>query len=265
MTHPRFVRKTAGGFKLTCAYSSRLTAVALVTLFWFPLPARALCSVVPRVCTEFFRSAAVLTGTVVSERDWSSDTDFIERTYYKLKVEGVYRGETHEFIEVYTENNSGRLKLEVGKGYLLFASAGVGGLLIGCGGNSAELKDASETMREIKRLLAGMQSAHGGDIGGLVRFSDAEPDKGVAGVEIVVKGNGHTYVARTNSDGRFHVHVPAGQYVAHVNSAKWTARTDDYSNDRAESIKVENGGCADVTFLASPNRPSTIGLSGGER
>jgi len=89
---------------------------------------------VPRVCTEFFSSAAVFSGVVVSERDcYPPDSDLDERTYYKLKVETVYRGRLQEFIEVYTEINSARATLEVGHEYLLFASLSAGQLQFWCG------------------------------------------------------------------------------------------------------------------------------------
>jgi len=137
---------TLAGYPVLGRTAVVVCAVALVISFWGPLPTPAICSVVPRVCTEFFSSTAAFSGVVVSERDWSSpsEPDSIERTYYKLKVENFYRGPSEEFIEVYTENDSGRLTLDVGHEYLLFARASAGKLQIWCGGTSAELKDAPE-------------------------------------------------------------------------------------------------------------------------
>jgi hypothetical protein len=261
----RFAHQIAGGSAHVQAFWVRLCAIAGVALFWFPLPARTICSVVPRVCTEFFRSTAVFSGAVVSERDWypPPDSDVEDaRTYYKLKVETVYRGTSQEFIEVYFEDNSGRMGLEVGHEYLLFALMRAGQLLIGCGGNSAELKDASGMIREIRRLMAGMQSAHGGDIGGLVRFSYSEPNKGIPGLRIIVEGNGHTYVTRTNGEGRFHLHVPEGQHVARVDSEKWRADRDDNAYEDPDGFRVEKGGCADLILFASPKQPSAAQGSG---
>jgi hypothetical protein len=253
MKGPRFAHQIASRLAHDRALWVRLCAVAVVALFWFPSPARAFCYERPRVCAEFFGSDEVFSGVVVSERDWyPPDSDLDGRTYYKLKVETVYRGTSQEFIEVYSENNSGRLTLEVGHEYLLFARANAGQLQIWCGGNSGELKDSSGTVSEISRVQAGMKSALGGNIGGLVQLSDNEPHEGIAGLRIVINGNGHAYVTRTNSEGRFHVHVPAGQYVARVESAKWSVRTDDYAYEDAEGFRVEKGGCADLVLLASP-------------
>jgi hypothetical protein len=77
----------------------------------------------------------------------------------------------------------------------------------------------------------------------------------MAGLKVVIEGGGHNYVTHTDGGGRFHVHVPAGDYAAHVESAKRKTRTDYYGFDEADKLRVANGGCADVVLEAEPTDP----------
>lgn len=238
------------GISLSRRISVRFPVVAIIALVCLPVPAFGICSVTPRVCTEFFRSNAVFTGKVISERDWwPGEKDLDPRTYYTLQVEEVFRGPQRQ-MEVYTERNSGGMGLGMGHEYLLFAHYGAGGLQIGCGGNSAELKDAARTIEELKRLQHKIKTAHGGDIYGWARDSDSDSVGGVPNLQITISGSRRTYTVLTDRKGRFQVHVPAGRYVAKIRSPGWKSDEDAYTYDIPQGFEVANGGCADVTFLA---------------
>jgi hypothetical protein len=189
MKIPRFAQEMAVRLAHARARSVHLSVATLAVLFCFPLTVRAICPKVPHVCTEFFASDSVFSGVVVSERYWSKPhTD--GGTCYKLRVKKVYRGQPHEFIEVFTENNSGRLPLEVGHRYLLFASVVEGQLEIGCGGNSGELKGAKGTISKIRKLQERLHSAHGGDIWGVVQLDYSQASKRCRPCELLLRAAG---------------------------------------------------------------------------
>ncbi|MDA2927518.1 hypothetical protein MYX78_09870, partial [Acidobacteria bacterium AH-259-G07] len=85
--------------------------------------AHAICpKPTPKVCSSFFESDAVCTGTVNSQEAVHDQDDFIEGWLYRLRVTQVFRGVLGQTAVVYTPNDSSRLLLEeVGREYVLFA------------------------------------------------------------------------------------------------------------------------------------------------
>lgn len=77
----------------------------------------------PSVAEEFARSAYVVIGASVAQRDVADPNEkeyFIAGTFYRIKSTVVYKGAPPPNWEIYSGNNSGRFPLERGKPYLLF-------------------------------------------------------------------------------------------------------------------------------------------------
>jgi hypothetical protein len=216
-------------------------------------PAGAVCPQPhPMVCAEFFKSDAVFVGTVVTEKQVESQGDVFDGWLYQLQVKQSFRGVAGDTVQVFTENSSGRLTLKVGETYLLFASAVNSRLTIDNCGSSTELSRAREAIHEIEQVLIDMKSASGGNIHGRVVLSPLGTGKGIAGVRMTIRGAAGTYSAVTDKDGWIHLKVPAGRYIVRPVSSKWVVEVFDLSYDDPQRIRIENGGCAELQFLAKP-------------
>lgn len=214
--------------------------------FLLPGPALAFCLVPnpPRVCTEFFKASAVFIGTVTSVVEKKGEDDFIDGWVYKLNVKKNYRGLNKSSVEVFTANDSGRFPLEKDRTYLLFPVEHGGALEIyGCG-NSAELPKASAAIGQIEDVLRNQSQGSGGDIGGQI-------DR-LAGINVVAKGKEASYQTSTDSQGSFHLHVPAGHYSVEAKSPDWAVSPVDISYERPDNVEIHNGGCADLASHAVP-------------
>ena len=131
----------------------------------------------------------------------------------------------------------------------MFAYKEEGILKIDDCGNSAELSEAGETIRQVESLLANMKSASGGDIGGRVV---GEHDAGASGITVTASGDGRKYTGVTDQEGRFHIHVPPGKYAVWLETSKWVVTPYDLSYDKEDHVLIERGSCADLQFIASP-------------
>jgi hypothetical protein len=202
------------------------------------------------VCTEFFRSEVVLTGTVVSVREWPTAGANREGWFYRVRVTRSYRGAARRFVEVFTGDDSARLPLVNGHSYLLFARKYEGRLTIDNCGNSVELSEAVESIHQIETVLENMKSASGGDIGGriLVGPGDARP----AGIKVTAKRGNKKYTDITDETGSFRIHVPPGRYTVWPETSEWTVTPHDLSYDNEDHVVVARGGCAELQFMATP-------------
>jgi len=205
----------------------------------------------PRVCAEFFRSDAVFVGTVVSVRNLPEKGEFTGGWVYQLMVKKMYRGFVQETIEVLTQNDSGRLPLDKGHTYLLFATKREGQFWIGGCGNSAKVTKGDDAIQEIEQVLKNSKSASGGNIRGRIVQSPLGTGKGIEGVPISVRGEAKTYSATTDKDGWFYVKVPAGKYSVTTDSLDWYVASYDLSYDVPSQFSVPNGGCVELQFLAN--------------
>lgn len=88
---------------------------------------------------EFRKAAAVVIGTVLSERNIDDSSGLRIRTQYKLKVESRMKGSSGDTLDVFSTNDSGRVPLAKGKRYLLFLYLQDGRLTLDACGNSAKL------------------------------------------------------------------------------------------------------------------------------
>jgi hypothetical protein len=205
----------------------------------------------PTVRCEFLNSDVVFVGTVTLEHPQSQQGDLIDGWTYRLTVLELFRGPHTRTIEVYTENASARFPLQVGKRYLLFATKSNGRLEITSCGKSALLIKAANAIEELRRI----RPPAGAEIEGRISFSEI-PDSGthVAGVHIIIRGNGPSLEAISDRNGRFHLHVPPGIYSADVEQIPgWTITPYDLSYDDPEHFDARKGHCFGLQFLAHPN------------
>jgi hypothetical protein len=199
----------------------------------------------PKVCSAFFKSDAVFIGTVVSEHAVpdKDDPGFVEGWLYRVRVDRRFRGTTGQTAVVHTGNDSGRLLLEVGHQYLLFATFQNGHLQIGddCG----PLSDSSR-MRGNVREIESLHGATAAIVEGEVRKETAS-GVGVRGVNVTVSGMGRTYRLTSDRQGLFRGLVPPGRYRIDVDSG---AVLSDLSWIDPTDIEVVKGQCAQAQFIA---------------
>lgn len=232
--------------------------VAAIAIMLSPLlyPAVALCFCLqpnpPRVCTEFFAADAVFTGNVSSVRYLPQGLPGHDPGWlYRLKVLNMYRGPSKSSIQVYTENNSARFRLDKDQTYLLFAYKGDNVLEIyGCG-NSSKLRQAGATLNQVREVLQRQRSRAGGSISGRI-----EPETGesatMAGIRVQAQSGNRVYQTLTRTNGSFDLHVQPGKYTLRAETQTWKVRPYDLSFSRPDDILISGGGCADVIFHATP-------------
>jgi hypothetical protein len=98
------------------------TLAVLITVVVEPGVAQAWCpEPKPSVREEASASDYVLKAIVSAERVVPEAGKSYDGWSYRLKPLQIFRGRVHAGSEVFTENTSGRLPLEVGAQYLLFA------------------------------------------------------------------------------------------------------------------------------------------------
>jgi len=200
----------------------------------------------PQVTAEYFHSNAVFTGKVLSERaemsEALSDGDrFTNGWWYSIQVSKVFLGQKKDVIEVYTENSSGRLRLEVGQEYLVFAITYNNGLEICYGGNTELLSKSKQKIEQLEQI----PKMTDGEIEG--RTVAQTHWKGIEGIKVTISGNGKALSCTTDKDGWFHIRVEPGKYKATVEDL--TIIPYDMSYDKPEDFEVKKGGCAEIQFV----------------
>lgn len=74
-------------------------------------------------------------------------------------------------------------------------------------------------------------------------------------MNVEIRGEGRSYKAVTGKYGEFKIHVPPGRYVVHVQKNGWEFETDGIMTfEDPENIRIEDGGCAQVQFVASTTK-----------
>jgi hypothetical protein len=227
----------------------RLAVFVLVGAF-LPTASFSVCSQPePTLRCEFLNSSAVFVGTVYTMREEpqrSKEDISAEGWIYTLTVGRRFRGPSSKTIEVYTENTSARLPLDLGKQYLLFASKHHGRLeIVGCG-NSALLSDASKSIQELEKIKIPEDALIEGRIG-FGETPDAEGHK--IRMVVIISGDGGTFRAVSGSDGWFHLHVPPGKYSATIQKLRdLTATPFDMSFDNPDHFVARKGHCSGLQF-----------------
>jgi len=211
-----------------------------------------------RVCTEFYRSENVVVARVASKRQIpvTPDPANIEGWYYKLQTVKSYRGPRLPNDEVYTGNDDSMFPMEVGQIYLLFINKNLEGRPVpdACG-NSAGADKAGNAVTAIETIEKAVRTKGGGDIGGQVfraiPRTEAISDTGVANVTLTVRDSGgKTQTAQTDEQGRFDIHVAAGQYsvTGADPSDKFQVAPFPLGYMSPAGFDIADGGCADLVF-----------------
>ena len=217
-------------------------AVAFFLLLLLALPADAACpKPVVKVCSEFFKSDAVFVGRVLSQRTVPPRGDLYDGWVYRLRVSRVLRGSLGKITEVFTEDSSGRLPLEVGSEYLLFATLHQGRFEITNCGNSALLAEAMAKIREIEQIAKTSSGVIEGHVASRPTWH------GVPGIRLLVRGSQGTYSVISDQEGWFRLAVPPGTYSVQADSG--SVIPFDLSNDNPAGFVIPKGGCAQVQFV----------------
>jgi hypothetical protein len=227
-------------------------AASLILAGLIPTSAQAVCGQPqPRlVCGEYFSSEAVVEAKVVRST-YIAPQNEIDGHIYEMKTEEVLSGNPGSSFDIWEENSSGRAGFEwkSGRSYLLFLTSkkNRGWELDGCG-NSGPLEHAAVALKQIRAISArqgGMiQVAVGGD------WIEWSPP--VTEIEVRASNSQRAYSAITNRRGIAEIRVPAGQYTVTVPNHR--VQAFDFTYDYPEKITIENGECAQVQLVQSPDQ-----------
>jgi len=99
---------------------------------------------------EYERSAAVLTGQVISERPVAESRSYYDGVVYTVNVQAVYQGDIHGLVDIFSENSSGRFPMPPHGHYVLFVSRTGDRLMVDNCGNSGLLSEKTEVLRALK-------------------------------------------------------------------------------------------------------------------
>jgi len=225
--------------------SSRLLLLVPLGVLSTALPTGAVCLVpAPKVCAEFFKSAAVFTGIVVSEHEVTppsgGDEDADEGWLFRLRVRQAFRGASPGELEVFTGNNSGGRRLEVDREYLLFAFQRNGRLEVTNCGNSGLASQRASEIRAIADLPT-QPTLIEGNVAARPAWT------GVAGEVFEIVGSGGSYSAFSDKSGSFKVAVYPGAYSVVPRSA--SIAPFDLSYDHPKHVSLESGQCAQLQFV----------------
>ena len=225
----------------------RAVQLVLAAVIAVPIPAAAVCpKPSPKVCNEFFKSSAVVVGTVIAERTVAATEDFEDGWTYRIRVQRTFRGARADEVSVFTENTSARLPLVVGRTYLLFADRFRDRLQISDCGNTGLAAERQRQLHALEKIANAPTRIEG--------HVAARPDwVGAPGERLEIVGAGRKYSVISDDRGAFSVEVAPGSYVVSATSAGIDAF--DLSYDDPAHVTVERGQCAQVQFVRSALSP----------
>jgi hypothetical protein len=204
-------------------------------------PVVAICpSPTPKACSLFFDNDAVFVATVLSRRYVDND----ENIRFEVRVSRVLRGDVKTTAAVYTGNDSGRLNLDVGREYVVFASRRQDRLWAGddCGPLS-DPKKIAETLKEIEELQHATTSSLEGDV-----LTGLPPSPGVPAVLVRATGNGQMYQGKSDQQGKFRIQVPPGLYDLGVD-ARFVQYDINQLQHGTTKLRLVAGQCAQFRFV----------------
>lgn len=204
------------------------------------------------VCAEYFKEQVVVVARLVRSRYVEpKNPDAIDYHLYSMQSERVLRGQIAPAFRIYEENSSGRAGFDwkEGETYLLFLSyrkQDRGWELDGCG-NSGPLSQSAAALKEIDKINAA-KNGDGGAILGEVWFDP--------GVTVVARGAIGSFYTRSDEQGQFRIHVPAGIYSVSVTQRGTRFAPNDLSYELPHNVHIENGGCVQIRFdRVEPGKP----------
>jgi hypothetical protein len=104
------------------------------------------------VRSEFVKSLAVVTGTVVGERVTPEHKDRYEGVTYTVNLQDPFRGRASPTFELFSENSSGRFPMIKGMEYLLFIYDYKDVLAVDNCGNSGLLTERQKELDAVRDL-----------------------------------------------------------------------------------------------------------------
>jgi hypothetical protein len=195
----------------------------------------------------------VVKAELIRKRAIVDQDGTVSANIYYMRTDEVLRGSINPDFEIYEGNDSGRAGFywRVGDSYLLFLFPSVETKrpawgLDGCG-NSGLIERTKSVMRQID----GLAQRRGGMV--QVAVGDGSISYPVKGVRVTVRGNGRSYSALTDENGKSEIHVLPGEYSL---SVKGDRLYEPYflTYEQPGKITIENGGCAQVQFVEAERK-----------
>ena len=209
-------------------------------------------SPVPRIQTKFTRCDVAFIGKVVSKKYFRKDGDDFAGVVYSLKVDESFRGPEKDFIEVYEDNGSARMGLEVKKTYLIIVNKNKNGILQGWCEDAVESTDSEykKKVSDVKEVMRNIKNGKEGEVIGFVGPSQPSLENGIKGIHFTIKGGGKTFRVISDETGWFRVSVPAGHYKIEPNEVGWKIEVTEFCIEDPDDLDVETAGGADLAFIA---------------
>jgi hypothetical protein len=73
-------------------------------------------------------------------------------------------------------------------------------------------------------------------------------------VTITAIGNGMTFAAKSEQDGRFKIRLPSGRYRMQAMRSGWSFAPEPFSYENPADLTLTGGGCAQVQFSGIQNK-----------
>jgi hypothetical protein len=200
----------------------------------------------PTVACDFLNSDAVFSGKVLS-RETVNGGDAFE---YRVSVVRLFRGPHDKVIDIYTGNDSGGYPLDVGSEYLFFTYKYKDQLWISNCDDSVPVSEAKELIGEIQGIAVPQDAI----IEGRIILNYVPSNKGVAGINVLIRGEGRTYRLTTDQQGWFHLHVAPGAYSVEAESTpadKIVAYDLNYGGNPKKFV-AKASRCSGFEFVANP-------------
>jgi hypothetical protein len=106
----------------------------------------------PSLEQEFQNAAMVFVGRVASEKFTSESKNYLDGITYTIHVEEVLRGSRQKTVRIFSENTSGRFRLQIGASYLILAYKELDRLQVDNCGNSGEVSNKSEALALLRKM-----------------------------------------------------------------------------------------------------------------
>jgi|SRR5579871_1089882 len=198
------------------------------------------------VCAEYAHSQAVVIARLTSIREVKRDRD-MEGNFYTLATRSSLRGKIGRTFQLWEENSSGRAGFTWTKGmdYLLFISHSErdqAWVMDACG-NSGRLDKAALVFTAIKSFNV---SAPDALVEGMV--STDSWTTGIPDALVTANGNGRSFVAKTDQNGRFTLRIPAGRFKLSAARSGWSLEPAPFTYEDPNDLRLETGACAQVQF-----------------
>lgn len=198
----------------------------------------------PKLCAEYFESDAVFLATVNAQ----TLVDDTETRRFSLRVSKVFRGSVPSTTFVYSGNDSGGVRWESGRQYIVFAKRRRDRLVTydDCSPVSDPV-NLTETVKDIDLLRLASDSYVEGAV-----LDQQDGDRGLAGISIVVRGDKGTSQVASGADGTFQWALPPGTY--HVAIDQRVVIQSSYNSVDLDHLVLQPGQCAQVRLIAAEPR-----------